>query len=471
MRRTTAGVLALLLAGVLGGAPAAEDATGWRPLPVRAGPQRDLLDCRSLTVRHEVRVRLDQPFAAQGRTLRFREEARAAVAVEDGPSEGDGAPTRTVLSALPALLRLEGRSAAGALAVRRDPAGGAVWVASGFGVPIPVGRSKGLLVDSDLDGDLGGAGDGWVAPECRTVAPWCGEVWSREGGLLVRRTAAGGWEASAIPPPHPEDRDHAAAWSLVQWRRQQCGLLPLGYDPTLEEAIRSHAVYCVANGYHGHDEVPGGKGYTPEGAAAGRASVLGWDHESALVGMDEQLATLYHRNQVLSPALTKSAFVLHLGVFGMDVRHHAGGPLALSPLVFPPHGMEGARARFSEHGESPMPVGWLVYANRFGVPVSVSGAPLERTVSLPTKPEIELVVLDRKGRSGGRVRAEVHFPGRAPDTGIGPPNGGAVALTPAEPLQPGTRYRARVAAALPGLEWPGRDGEVLVHEWEFTVAR
>ena len=46
------------------------------------------------------------------------------------------------------------------------------------GVAIPLGKHRAFLLDLDRDNVFGNDGDGYVAPESRTVGPWTGEAWT-----------------------------------------------------------------------------------------------------------------------------------------------------------------------------------------------------------------------------------------------------------------------------------------------------
>jgi hypothetical protein len=318
-------------------------------------------------------------------------------------------------------------------------------------------------VDSDLDGVLGSAGDGLVAPGARTVAPFAGEAWHADAAVALRRAegaAPGEWTVAPLPMPYPDRASHAAAWRLLNWRRQQVGVLPVVHDPALEDGLRRHASYCLRNSYRGHDEDPSRPGYTAEGAEAGRGAVLNYyfGPTSVLREMEIELATIYHRNQVLAGGLSRTALVLHEGMFGMRTTPDPDAPLAEAAVVFPPHGMEGAPRRFHPDGE--IPAAWEGRIRAPGTAVGLLLPAVYWNPDLPGPPILHLVA----GPKAEPVPSRFHHPGRAP-SGVPRNNFGAVARIPEAPLAPSTLHRARVRIPLPEIE----GGGAFEYEWEFTT--
>jgi len=434
-----------------------------RPWRLTAKPRVELIDCRSLTVKHEVPLAEGAAWKLGETEVSFsleREKWTARV-------RASGASERTVtLSKLPSLLEIEagpgGRGPYG-LSVRASADGKGLLVSSAQGAPVPLGKETALVVDSDRDGVLGSAGDGVVVPGVRTVAPFAGELWHRDAAAGLRRADGGGpeeWLLFDLPMPCPENGDHAAAWRLVQWRRQQAGMRPLRYDAALEDGLRKHASYCRRNSFRGHEEDRARQGFTPEGAEAGLGSVLNYPFGSStfLQEAEVQLSTLYHRNQVLAGGLVRSAMVRHEGMFGMRTSTDPEAGLLEAAVAFPPHGMEDAPRRFHPDGEIPAP--WEGSLRNPGVAVSILLPALHWNPDLPSPPE--LVVEGPRGPVAGRF----HHPGRAPK-GVPKDNFGNVALVPSEPLPPLTLFQARVRVALPELE----GGGTFEYRWEFTTGR
>ncbi len=442
--------LLLLLLALGAGGLAADPA--WRPTQLSRADPKELADLQSPL--HACERRL-----ADGGTLtiggeRFTlastgEPGRASWTRLDADSKKDKR-TRTGTLRVPGSTRL-GTAIDGPYTVHVRVEQGGFVVQSRTGLRVPAGKALGFLVDCDLDGAFGGPGDGYVAPESRTVGPW-----------RYRWDASGGWERSPIELPHPADRDHSAAWCLLQWRRQQCGCLPLGYDHTLEDGMRKHAEYLARNGGEAHEEQPGKPGYTPEGARAASGCIIGHGDSSSYSAVEMHLATMYHRTRPLQPGLERTAMVFHKGRFLFDVFTHRGGPYEDALLVYPPHGMQGVRTTFHEQGESPMPVsGVKADGNGLGTAVNVFSEPLRTATSLPERPTLMLVSTKRRKAP---VAGHFHFPGEPPGARAGASNRGNVVLVPKRALRPRTRYAASTRIVLPG-------GTSFVYRWWFETAK
>jgi len=445
----------LLLA--LGTAPL-EAAPVWTPAELVAAPVKELEDLQSPLHLHEHVARGVLRIAGEGFT--FAEGVRKEVAWSRDTAGAVGdkrASTGRVRS--PAYVTLPvAAERTYAVRVRVE---GRLLVSSTVGVRLPAG---GYLVDSDLDGELGTSGDGYVAPQSRTVGPWSGEVWTAKGGTRYRRRDQGGWECSAIELPHPGNADHVKAWCLLQWRRQQCGCLPLEYDVALEDGMRKHAAYLALHPEDAHVEDPAKTGFSPEGEHAARNCIIGHGDASMVTAMQMHFATMYHRTRPLQPGLMKSAMVFHQESFLFDVFTHRGGLLKDALLVYPPHGMEEVPTRFHPQGESPMPVDVEAHGNRLGTAVNVFSEPLRIAESLAEPPRLTLQqIRPRSRRDDGHVFGQVHFPGQPPSARAGASNRGCVALVPAAPLRPKSRFEGFVHVVLPG-------GEPFGYRWWFETA-
>jgi hypothetical protein len=446
---------------------APKDATlAWRTCKAREGVHAGLVDTRSLIVAHDHRVTLGTPFAVGDLSITFDRVEGDRVTWSASPA-GKGVLTRT-----PALLKVRVRERKYALSVRVDSGQDAVWVSSAWGVRFDVGREVAYLVDSDLDGRVPTPGDGYVAPESRTVGPWRAQAWTRADGVLLRRAEDGNWECATAPVPYPEHEDHTAAWRLLQWRRQQCGVLPVAYKAALEPGIRLHGEYCVANGYRGHHQDPTKKAYSPQGARSGAESVLGYGIETFVEGVEQQLATLYHRSGLLQPGLTHTGMALHRRVFGANVRDSVDGPLRANVVVVPPHGMESAPREFNPGGETPMPVAnRLVGVARLGTSVGAYAGPMEHAQHLAERPSLRVTrLIGSKRKPGPSFRLDLYYPGKTPNPGVPRSNFGNVALTPPRPLEARTTYLCRIRIALPGGAKTALDeAGPFEYEWEFTT--
>jgi hypothetical protein len=428
--------------------------------PPRAQP--GLVDCRSPVVAHETLVPSEAPLVLPGATVTFATDKGKVVAtVMDAPES----PPRVVnLGKDPALLELKAFGGKYGLSVRPDPHGAGVLVSSAWGLHVALGADDAYWVDSDRDGRLGSAGDGLVAPGSRTVAPWCGEIWSRALATTVKEGAeAGTFAAAPIEMPRGPDGDHGAAWRLLQWRRQQCGILPCAYDPSLERGMVAHAKYLSVTGTYGHDEDPRNAAYTDEGAHAGKACVLLKPAASCVEGVLTELATLFHRHGCLAPGLARSAIVRAHEVFLLDVETSKDGPLGAAVVVWPPHGMLDADPRFHPGGERPMPV-----------PVA-PGAALGTCIGLRCPPWTGSTLAREPGflfevRAGTSAlsNAVVHGPGKPSKSSTLYDDAGIVAVVPLSPLPPQTPFHARCAWPDPrGVAGQGR----FAYEWDFATGR
>ena len=467
----------ILLAALLGVAPTAseaEDEAAWTEIKTTEGAHEELAACRSLTILHERRVPVTTPWAWAGAALIFERAPGDTWALTWSHPEHSPKP-RTIKPSKPGpqAFWLKALGTAGMLAAAPDPVGPNMLVVPTYAVALRVGKHTAWLVDSDMDGTLGSAGDGLVAPGSRTVAPWRAEIYTPLTGIRVRRTEGGGWEQTLLGVPYPENADHTAAWRLLQWKRQQCGLLPVAYKTELEPAIRLHADYCVENGYQGHVQDPKGKAYTKAGAVAGMQCVLGYEVKTVLEGIGQQFATLYHRNGLLQPGLTHTAMAVHRGVFGANVRDAADGPLKACILLYPPHGMEDVDLRFYVGGENPMPVAnRLAGIQNLGTSVGLFAGPFEQQHSLTEKPQLSVAeLIGAKRRVGSSFRLDLHYPGNIPNERVHFSNFGNVALTPPRPLEKKTTYRCRIRTPLPpGVTLPwGPAPAIFEHEWEFST--
>jgi hypothetical protein len=332
------------------------------------------------------------------------------------------------------------------------------------GLRIPLGKQHALLLDLDRDDVFGSAGDGYVAPQSATAGPWCGEAWHAHGGLRIRGTSASGFESTPLLLPRPQDKDHCQAWCLLQWRRQQCGVLPVTYDLALEAAMVKHASYLARNGETTHSEDAARPGYSPEGAQAGENCILGFGDRSAYSALEMELATLYHRTRPLQPGLTHTAIVFHQGIFLLNVFQRRGGPLKDAVLVYPPHGMEDVPLRFHAHGENPMPVADVRRdAHTLGTAISLFSEPLRLAPSLPEVPILD-VHRQRRGsrRTPKPLTTHFHYPGLPPGADVGASNRGCIARIPTQPLKPKSRYVATVNLVLP-------DGSRFAYAWGFRT--
>ena len=441
-------------------------------------------------IAHERAVKLGETWSLDKSTLAFERAGKALrVTVKPAPpavaEAMAGKPAKeetTVLKDGAGLVTLDAFGGSYGVSVCLDSGGENVRVASAFGLKIPMGGAAAFIVDSDLDGTLGSAGDGVVVPGSRTVGPMRSprvEVWSARDALAVRKEPDGSWSVATLPMPHPGDGDHSAAWRQLQWQRQACGALSVDYHPELEAGMRAHGDYLARNKVMGHGETEGKPGFSTEGRDAGNSCVLGYEKRSHVDGIREQLTTLFHRTMCLAPDLSGSAMALEKGTFLTSVSKLVASPLKGKVLVYPPHGMTDVPCEFSIGGEMPMPVAGDPSPNHLGTPVGIFAMGLYRVESLPEKPAFKLVALDPSTPLGTSARGNassvdgtLHYPGNVPAGGDRNYMGN-VAFTPKSFLKPDTRYRATISVLIPktrGATAPG-DFATFAYEWEFRTGK
>jgi hypothetical protein len=350
--------------------------------------QAALVDCRSPVMVHERRVPMGGTLECAGCSVVVRGQGRALVLEL---SSGDRTTLHKV-GAEPGLARVD-RSGASpyGLSVRREPEFDGVVLSSAWGIQVPLGGEAAWIVDSDLDGELGTAGDGFVVPGCRTVGPWTDRLWCAEGGVRLVRGEGGRWRSEPIPSPYP-DPDRTAAWNLLQWRRQQVGFHPVEHDATLEPGLLAHLKYLEQNDEQGHRENPSKPGYSKEGDSAGRSSVLHYGARTHRDAVEGQFRTLLHRHYCLFPEHERAAMALHGGIHGLRIVGSYDHPLGGRACVFPPHGAADVAARMLP--EVPMPLR-AAPGSGLGTPIGVnSRAWIARRSATP--PRLALRHLERK---------------------------------------------------------------------------
>lgn len=431
------------------------------------GPLEALADVRSPNVAHEVRCTLPARIVCAGRALSLAAGRGGQLVATAGPERSTGATDTEVLPTpkVPGLVTFAFHGAERyGVAVRRDPSTGDLLVGSAYGAAVKLGSATGYVVDSDRDGVLGTAGDGVVVPGCRTVAPWCGELWAPEGAVAL---ASSGFAkpptASPIPMPRPADADHSAAWRRLEWRRQQVAVRPVAYDAGYEADMLAHAAYVVRNGGGlTHDETPGAPGYSAAGAIAGIACSIG-KASTCVEGLEEQMRTLFHRHACLNARMERSTLVLQDGIWLLRVHGAESPRLSADVVVFPSHGMTDVAPAFLRGGENPMP---LAVPNRtpLGLAIGARHASWGRGPT-PTAPSLGLVALSSAGRTEPFTAGVLAAPGRAP-AGIDLyDRQGLVAFVATTALAPATTYRATLVVPRPGADEP----TPFAYEWEFTT--
>jgi hypothetical protein len=237
------------------------------------------------------------------------------------------------------------------------------------------------LLDADLDGEFGGAGD-YVRFEGGAFGlHHAMRRMPLEDGLAtyqVKKDAAGVSLALA-PEPAPDGVDEAQWAGLIALNRIRAvlGLAPVGLDPGRSASCNKHARYLELNagtpevaGLGVHHETEGKPGYSPEGAAAASSSAVSGSGDTPRA-MASFYGTMLHRGMLLGDA----GFAVGIGsmsggkgsslLWGQDPAGGGGG----APLVVPAPGQRRVPLRGS--GEMPAPddpPGW--YDQPRGFPVS-----------------------------------------------------------------------------------------------------
>jgi hypothetical protein len=242
---------------------------------------------------------------------------------------------------------------------------------------------------------------------------------------------------TARPPARAED-----VHELLNRYRETARVPKVRINPLLSRGCDLHALYLSKNpfkGLTGHDEDPKGAGYTPEGALAGKRSVISpfAPHETALEGMDSLMATLYHRVSVLHPQLAE------VGI-GWAFRKDGIGHLVIDvgategkvdgktwPVLYPAPGQAEVPVEFG--------LGSREVPNPLPEEVQTAGYPI--TVQFPEKvekiPDLELSLWE----GGKEVPCWISTPDKPARADW--PQPGVACLIPKEKLKPGTTYQVR----------------------------
>lgn len=247
--------------------------------------------------------------------------------------------------------------------------------------------------------------------------------------------------------------------------RDRLGLKPFTHDPEMDAACHRHGVYLALNygapeteGLKAHDEVAGLPGTSPEGAAAGKDSVInyGVGGREAVQGW---LGSLYHRLRFLAPLYTKMGFGGAVGPEGAITMFYTrmdddpGSVQRTTPFVYPYDGQTGVPLAFG--GEVPNPVPEAGAMTLAGYPVTLQ-LPIEIAFA-----DVDATLTDAGGEP---VDCWVLTPDNNPLGGF---QRGTVCLFPKTHLKPGTRYTAHVAAS---TTWLGEDPGSVDETWSFTTA-
>ncbi len=259
----------------------------------------------------------------------------------------------------------------------------------------------------------------------------------------------------SAPPLAPVD-----VVALLDQRRAELGLPPLGRSPELAAAATAHAGFLAAHapvydatGLSWHlqrEDLPGYTGETPADRAAhfGHAGpapeevVAARPHAAA--ALRDWLDSLYHRLPLLAPHATAGAGD-HAGFHVLETASAA--PAGTAPhVVYPPAGADDVAPAW-DGNELPRP------------PAPPAGFPSGPVITLQT-PATALTLLEATLTPAGAAAALPAQALTAANDPHLPP--GVAALVPHAPLAPDHTYDVR----LRGLA----DGVPFDHRWSFTTA-
>lgn len=283
------------------------------------------------------------------------------------------------------------------------------------------------------------------------------------------------------PGPGPEAR---LALELINRYRAAAGLPPVTYDPALGAAAQAHAEYLAANPDQwepsAHGETPGSPGFTglrpvDRAAANGyRGGVGEIIHFAgpAEAAVDGWLQTLYHRLPLLSPNTVALGYGVAASADGRYVNVLDYGVVPLSG------GRDGGTAPSSPGPSSataaPGSVAWP-HPGQTGVPTHWDGREVPDPFLLHpgvTGPVGYPITLTFPGpvRSLRLTEASLHGPDGAVSVLRFDPVSDdrladTVALIPAEPLRPRSRYTVRMQ----GLVDRGGGPQPFTRSWSFST--
>lgn len=245
--------------------------------------------------------------------------------------------------------------------------------------------------------------------------------------------------------------------------RKAAGLDPVRLDPTLSKGCQAHADYLARNLGDGpitiavHKEEAGKPGYSKEGDAAGRRSVIKFEPAKAPGGgaavADTFIHSLYHRKDPLHPDLKG----IGVGVAKSDrfVIYVVGCPAgykASREVVYPADGQKGVPLAMAS-GEVPNPVPPEGRKHKVGYPIT---AAFSYAVKIKGA---KAVLTDAAGKE---VKGWVSSP-EVPANKDWPTNSATICIIPKQPLEPDTVYRVRMSAMVNGKKWE--------KAWSFTTVK
>lgn len=264
-----------------------------------------------------------------------------------------------------------------------------------------------------------------------------------------------------LPQPGPEE---LRALQRVNEYRKAAGQTPMTYNESLGAAAAGHARFLVTNpsqiDLNAHGETAGLAGFFGQTAGervrfyaydGGVSEIINWT-DRAEDAVDGWMATLYHRLPMIYPGNTAMGYGL--------ARE---GDLFVNVLEAGPAVAAGGAVVWPYNGQVDVPTAWdgLESPDPFRLYPGVEG-PVGYTITLTFGGPVKSLTLDKWSLTGpsGPVDAMAFSPSTddlLDDT---------VALIPAAPLAPRTRYDVMMS----GQVDVGQGAQPYVRTWSFTTA-
>jgi hypothetical protein len=238
------------------------------------------------------------------------------------------------------------------------------------------------------------------------------------------------------------------------------GKQPLRLDGPASKACEMHCNYMHLNPLGGvsmslHDEDPSKKGYTLEGAEAGKRSCI-----SPISDVPKSLAwnsaTIWHAEPVMDPDVTAFGCA---SAHGWTLLRPMGGTRSI-PFLHPADGAEDVPCEFGPDGEFPNPVPGTRFASTCGHPIFVKMRGDEGRLT-------QAVVIDEKGQEvEGTTSCPLNL--ATPDW---PTNSGCAVFVPSKPLRAGTRHRITFRFANDRVitwQFRTRSSKGRLKKWRYT---
>jgi uncharacterized protein YkwD len=249
--------------------------------------------------------------------------------------------------------------------------------------------------------------------------------------------------------------------------RKVAGVNPVTLDVDLSEGCRKHSEYVAFNldsphvaGLKAHDEKSDLKGASPEGAKAGKASVI--HYIPPAIAVDGWIATFYHRIPLIQPGVKRVGIGYatrgdRVVVCLDSKRGFDPGVRPEGIVVYPTAGQKGVPLAFGGGvgvGEDPDPL-------PKGAPPS-AGYPVSVTFFGNAKVTKAVLTLTGKDFNGKKVAVAGYLSTpEKPASDFSQWN--TVCLIPKEPLAEGTLYTAELTVEV--------DGKPVKKTWSFTTQR